>query len=127
MYSVTSVKAKRVERLLKDTEFEMKQHRMPRVKRPSLRQQTLVGERPGTDVTKDEKVYYRAEIYFPALDNVTREMRRRFSDDDRVIFTALGDVVLNLKTKPASFAAVAKYYGLDQYLLQADKRQFITC
>ena len=77
-----------------DIDFELKEAKLPRTRRPSVRRQALVGEGSSGDTQfTDVKVYHRVLHYYPALDLVTSELRNRFAENDHDVLLSLSSLI----------------------------------
>ena len=93
------------------TKFELKNARVPRVKKPSSRLQLLAGEQT-TDINENPPCqYHRVNTYYRSLDKVITEMSARFGGNDQGILCALGDTVLNGSPSTTSVERVSAFYG----------------
>ena len=79
---------------IKDTNFSFRDPRLPR-RKPSKRQQTLVGENQENHQEISPKDHYRFAAYYESVDTAMAEIKSRFAENDQHILCALADVVFS--------------------------------
>ena len=97
---------------------------LPRARKPSTRQQALVGE-DSTDHYQppDASSKYRIEFY-SGMDAVLGELRYRFQGRDNDMLCALGHVCLSEEVTENHFSTVAEFYKVNLELLKCEHRLF---
>ncbi|XP_071826952.1 zinc finger MYM-type protein 1-like [Apostichopus japonicus] len=118
-----------IKECIADTDYEFKEPKLPRARRPPRRLEGLMGTTGAGEAQQytTPRDYYLIDTYFCSIDKVVSEMESRFDVDDQSVLCALGDVVLNEATTASSYDKVAGYYDLDRDILEAEKKSFINC
>ena len=107
-----------------DIEVEFRDAKLPN-RRPSRRQQSLVGESSAGNVLfEDLQSYQRVTNYYPAMDKIITELKNRFAENDQDTLCALESVIHDKDVTAESFTIVSEFYSLDLDLLKAEHKLY---
>ncbi|KAJ8036412.1 Zinc finger MYM-type protein 1 [Holothuria leucospilota] len=124
LWSTSEIYSDQVRSALSETDYEFRDPRVPRQRRPSKRVQALVGQESddnSSSVVTTAKDHYRRSCYFVCVDKVVAELEERFQGNDHDVLYALGDLIYKKEPAATSFQKVSEFYDLDITLLQSQK------
>ena len=127
LWSRAEIMAGEIKELIEGTDFNFKDAKVPILRQPSRRLQTLVGEMPEVNA---EMAYRTAEdhcritCYYLSIDKIVTELKCRFEGHDQEVLLALADVVFSSSPNTANIELVSDFYGIDSELLSSEKNVF---
>jgi hypothetical protein len=127
LWSRAEIMADEIKQLIKDTDFNFEDAKVPRLRQPSRQLQALVGEMPevNTEVKyRAAEDHYRITCYYLSIDKIVAEMKYRFEGNDQEVLLALEDIVFSSSPTRANIELVSDFYGIDSELLGSEKNVF---
>jgi hypothetical protein len=98
LWSRAEIMADEIKELVEDTDFNLEDAKVPRLRQPSHRLQALVGEMPEVNAEVEYQAaedHYRITCYYLSIDKIVVEMKYRFEGNDQEVLLALADIVFS--------------------------------
>ena len=104
---------------LEDINLDFKEAKLPR-QRPSRRRLNQQELRSENHEFTDLVTYNKITHYFPALERIIGELKRRFSENDSAVVCSLGKLISTVKPADEDFKTVAGHFELCEDSLKTD-------
>ncbi|CAB4037345.1 Zinc finger MYM-type 1, partial [Paramuricea clavata] len=127
LWSRAEIIADEIKQLIKDTDFNFEDAKVPRLRQPSRRLQALVGEIPQVNAEVEYRAaedHYRIICYYLSINKIVAEMKYRFEANDQEVLLALADIVFSSSPTRANIELVSDLHGIDSELFGSEKNVF---
>ncbi|XP_028406200.1 zinc finger MYM-type protein 1-like [Dendronephthya gigantea] len=127
LWSRAEIMADKIKEQIEGTDFNFKDAKVPRLKQPSRRLQTLVGEMPEVNAEVEYRTvedHYRITCYYLSIDRIVAEMKYRFEGNDQEVLLALADIVFSSSPTMKNIELVSDFYSIDSELLGSEKNVY---
>ncbi|XP_028412053.1 zinc finger MYM-type protein 1-like [Dendronephthya gigantea] len=127
LWSRAEIMADKIKEQIEGADFNFKDAKVPRLKQPSRRLQTLVGEMPEVNAEVEYRTvedHYRITCYYLSIDRIVAEMKYRFEGNDQEVLLALADIVFSSSPTMKNIELVSDFYSIDSELLGSEKNVY---